>query len=92
MHKLVAGLVLFLLCVSTGVASPGVVTGVRPYLEGLDALLASGDTTTIYLKKPMPIYLVYFTAFVADDGNVAYRRDIYDRDRILVEALRAQGS
>ncbi len=64
----------------------------NPAHRRLDALLASGDTTTIYLKKPIPTYLVYFTAFVADDGDVAFRRDIYDRDRILIEALRAQGS
>ena len=54
----------------------------------LDALLASGETKTIYLKTPVPVYLVYFTAFVTDDGDVALRRDIYERDKVLVDALR----
>ena len=54
----------------------------------LDALLASNDTTTVYLKTPVPVYLVYFTAFVTDDGDVALRRDIYERDKVLVDALR----
>ena len=61
-----------------------------PESKRLDALLASGDTTTIYLKSPMPTYLVYFTAFVSDDGDVAFRRDIYGRDEMLIRALRAQ--
>ena len=58
----------------------------------LDALLASRETTTIYLKTPVPVYLLYFTAFVADDGDVVMRRDIYGRDKVLIDALRAQGS
>jgi murein L,D-transpeptidase YcbB/YkuD len=51
-------------------------------------LVASGETTTIYLKTPVPVYIVYFTAFTDDDGHVAFRRDIYARDRAIVEALR----
>jgi len=54
----------------------------------IEALLATGETRTLYLKQPMPTYIVYFTAFVGDDGEVAFRRDIYGRDRLLVEALR----
>ncbi len=60
----------------------------NPQSARLDALLASGETTTIYLKTPVPVYLVYFTAFVTDDGDVALRRDVYDRDKVLVDALR----
>jgi murein L,D-transpeptidase YcbB/YkuD len=58
----------------------------------LGALLASGETTTVYLKEPVPVYLVYFTAFVTDDGDVAMRRDIYGRDKVLVDALRGSES
>ena len=54
------------------------------------AYLASGETHTINLKTPMPVYLVYFTAFADDEGRVAFRRDVYRRDRIVTEALRAQ--
>lgn len=52
--------------------------------------LASGQTHTINLQQPVPVYLVYFTAFTDDQGRIAFRRDIYGRDRIVVEALRAQ--
>lgn len=54
----------------------------------VDRLVAAGDTTTIYLKTPVPTYIVYFTAFGNDDGEVVFRRDIYNRDRLVVEALR----
>ena len=64
----------------------------NPQADRLQALLAANDTTTIYLKTPIPVYLLYFTAFVADDGDVVLRRDIYGRDQVLIEALRAQAS
>ncbi|WP_405232543.1 L,D-transpeptidase family protein [Lentisalinibacter salinarum] len=58
----------------------------------VDQLIASAETTTIYLRKPVPVYIVYFTAFLDDDGHFAFRRDIYERDRAIVEALRASGA
>lgn len=64
----------------------------NPKAGELDALLASPETTTIYLKTPVPVYILYFTAFVTDDGDVVLRRDVYGRDKALIDALRAQGS
>jgi len=61
----------------------------NPQAGQLDAMLASTETSTIYLKAPVPVYILYFTAFVADGGDVVLRRDIYERDRVLVDALRA---
>ena len=62
----------------------------HPDERNIVALLASGATHTIYLRQPVPTYLVYFTAFTDDDGDVVFRRDIYGRDRVLIEALRAE--
>ena len=64
----------------------------HPDASRIEPLLARGDTVTINLRQPMPTYLVYFTAFALDDGEVVFRRDIYDRDRVLISALRDQGS
>ena len=64
----------------------------HPDASKLTSLLDSGATHTIYLKQPVPTYLVYFTAFVDDDGHVVFRRDVYGRDRLLIEALRGQSS
>lgn len=58
-------------------------------LDGLTEWLESNETSTVYLKQPVPIYLVYFTAFTDESGNVIYRRDIYERDQAIVTALRA---
>lgn len=60
----------------------------HPDAGRLQQRLADGTTQTIYLKQPMPTYIVYFTAFTTDDGDVAFRRDIYDRDKILIQSLR----
>lgn len=48
--------------------------------EEVDALVASGQTTTIDLAKPLPIYVTYFTAVSDGSGGVKILPDIYDRD------------
>lgn len=63
----------------------------HPEAGKASAIVASRETRTIYLKKPLPTYIVYFTAFELD-GDIVFRRDIYDRDRPIVAALRAQGT
>ncbi len=53
--------------------------------------LASGEeTTTVYLNRSLPVYLVYFTAFTDPSGEVVFRRDLYQRDAAIVAALRAE--
>lgn len=49
--------------------------------EEVDAILASGKTTTIKLIRPIPIYVTYFTAVSESDGEIRILSDIYDRDR-----------
>ncbi len=55
-------------------------------------IVDSRETTTIYLRKPLPTYLVYFTAFTDDTGEVIFRRDLYQRDGAIVAALRSGAS
>lgn len=55
------------------------------------ALIDSGETRTLHLRRHLPVYLVYFTAFADADGAVQFRRDIYGRDAPLVAALRGGG-
>jgi murein L,D-transpeptidase YcbB/YkuD len=40
----------------------------------------------VTLRKGVPVYLVYLTAFERD-GQMAFRDDIYDRDARLIRAL-----
>jgi murein L,D-transpeptidase YcbB/YkuD len=58
------------------------------HLESVDTLLESGPTTTAYLAAPIPVYLVYFTAFL-DGDEVVFRRDVYGRDQRIIDQLRA---
>jgi murein L,D-transpeptidase YcbB/YkuD len=51
--------------------------------EELETKIADGDTLRIPLERPMPIYLVYWTAIPQDDGTVGFRTDLYGRDKRL---------
>jgi len=48
--------------------------------EEVDAIVAGGQTTTIGLAQPIPVYVTYFTASTRDDGTLAIVPDIYGRD------------
>ncbi len=62
----------------------------NPAADSLDSMLAGSETRTVHLKEPVPTYLVYFTAFSLEDGEVTFRRDIYERDAVVIAALREQ--
>ena len=50
----------------------------------------AGGTTerVVRLDRPVPIYIVYFTAWRSDDGMVHFRDDIYGHDEKLWAELR----
>jgi murein L,D-transpeptidase YcbB/YkuD len=54
----------------------------------IEAQIASGKTKTIRLAKPVPVHLVYFTAFVDEQGRLGLRDDIYGIDANLSNELR----
>lgn len=56
-----------------------------------EAALETGNETTVKLKQPLPVHLVYFTAYPDQKGRIGYRRDIYGRDAALWDALQAAG-
>jgi murein L,D-transpeptidase YcbB/YkuD len=43
----------------------------------LAAAIASGRTQTIALPSPVPIHVVYWTAWVDDEGELQLRKDVY---------------
>jgi L,D-transpeptidase YcbB len=55
--------------------------------EKLQEALASGEQKSIELPKPLPVHLLYFTAWVDKDGTVQFRRDVYGHDAKLAKAL-----
>ena len=46
---------------------------------------------TIMLAQPVPVHLVYFTAWPDSRGRIDYRRDVYGRDARIFEAMRDAG-
>ena len=71
-----------------GIASISTPRGVRASSTA-DAI-AAGATQSVTLPHPVPVYMLYWTAFVDPDGTVEFRDDIYGRDRRLAQALAAQ--
>jgi L,D-transpeptidase YcbB len=45
---------------------------------------------TINLKRPIRVIWAYMTAWVGEDGNVAFRKDVYRRDKPAVPAPTAR--
>ena len=52
----------------------------------------AGKTVTVTLKRPLPVLLLYWTAFPwGHGGEVAFARDIYGRDARVLKALAGAG-
>lgn len=52
--------------------------------------IQSGVTTVVYIKDPIPVHLLYWTAWVTETGTIHFGNDIYDRDPPLSRALKAK--
>jgi hypothetical protein len=71
------------------VSLPNIADLVKPLLaadpawpEGrIDGALAVGGTQTVTLAKPLPLHLVYDTAWVDEDGTLEFRDDVYGWDK-----------
>ena len=53
----------------------------------IDKAIATGREQTIWLQTPIPVHLLYWTAWVDVDGGVHFRDDVYGRDARLSRAL-----
>ena len=49
----------------------------------LRRLIRSQARLRLDLPRPVPIYLLYWTAWAEDDGPVHFRRDVYGRDGLI---------
>lgn len=55
--------------------------------EKIDAAMNKGKETWYTLPNKIPVYIGYFTAWVDDEGNVNFYKDIYERDNALANLL-----
>lgn len=56
-------------------------------LAQFDTALDARTTTRVQTGRDISVRLLYWTAFVTGQGSVAFREDVYSRDRRLAEAL-----
>lgn len=65
------------------------VTG-GPDSEAIRKTRESGRTTAVRLPETVPVHLIYATAWSSPGGEVHFRHDIYNRDRLLNRSLLAR--
>jgi murein L,D-transpeptidase YcbB/YkuD len=54
----------------------------------LEEAIEAGKTQIVRLPNPIPVQIIYMTAWVDQDGGtVHFRDDIYERDKPVYEAL-----
>ncbi|RYD91632.1 MAG: murein L,D-transpeptidase, partial [Sphingobacteriales bacterium] len=49
----------------------------------IDRAMHAGKEQYVTLKKTVPVFIAYFTAFIDREGRVNFRKDIYQRDEKL---------
>ena len=55
------------------------------------ARLKTGDESRVNLQTPVPVHIVYRTAFTRAAGRTQFRRDVYGRDARIWSALQREG-
>jgi murein L,D-transpeptidase YcbB/YkuD len=53
----------------------------------LQQAIDSNKTQTLSVSHPIPLYIVYLTAWVEPDGKLQFRDDIYGKDDELAPVL-----
>jgi len=56
-------------------------------IEDLQSAISSNVNKRISLDSPLPVFVLYWTAFANEDGTVEFRPDVYGRDQRLLAAL-----
>lgn len=55
------------------------------------SVLRTGSESKLLLERPIPVHIIYRTAFTAPQGRTQYRRDVYGRDKAIWNALEKAG-
>lgn len=56
-------------------------------VSSLQVEVDTGQTRSLPLETSLPVFVLYITAFGADDATVLYADDVYGRDAALIAAL-----
>jgi len=50
--------------------------------EQVQAMKENGQTKVVRLKRPVPLYFAYVTAWATEDGVIQFRPDVYQKDGV----------
>jgi murein L,D-transpeptidase YcbB/YkuD len=53
----------------------------------IQAIISAGERRVVRLNRPIPVHILYWTAWSDAAGRIHFRDDIYDRDPQLARAL-----
>ena len=53
----------------------------------IEELRSSRQTRSVFLKRPIPVLLLYWTAEIGNDGRIHFYEDVYERDGSVLDAL-----
>jgi len=59
-------------------------------LDKIRAAMTTRATQRFSIDRPIPVYVLYWTAIADNDGSVQFRPDVYGRDAKVLAALRGQ--
>jgi L,D-transpeptidase YcbB len=55
--------------------------------ERIQDAMNAGEEKYVKLKKPVPVIITYYTAWVDDAGRLNFRNDVYKHDEILAKKM-----
>lgn len=62
----------------------------EPWDRGrIERQITSDETRTLVLDIPIPVFIVYFTSYVDEQGTLRFQPDLYERDAVIISALQA---
>lgn len=53
----------------------------------IEKAIATGEEQSVTLAKPLPVHIVYWTAWVENDGSLHFADDVYGHDKTQTVAL-----
>ena len=56
--------------------------------EKINSTINKRVEQTVRFQEPIPVHILYWTAWVNEAGQLNFRNDIYERDKPLLEALK----
>ena len=61
-------------------------------VEAIDRAIEDGATTRRELPRPIPVFVIYQTAFTDDNGAPQFRPDFYSRDARIWQQMQKPSS